>query len=194
MDSFGFLFLANSVLLGIGLSMDAFSVSLADGLCEAGMPKRRMAALASVFGFFQALMPMVGWVCVHTLARRFQAFARLVPWIALALLVFLGVRMLVEGARKKEVACPVRKGPGTVLLQGVATSIDALSVGFAIASFTLPLALVCSLVIALTTFCVCLLGLALGKRCAVRLQGKASILGGAILIIIGLEIFLRGVL
>ena len=76
--SIGFMFLFNSVLLGVGLAMDAFSVSLANGLNEPQMGTRRMCGIAGVFAFFQALMPMTGWVCIHTIVSHFQAFEKLI--------------------------------------------------------------------------------------------------------------------
>ena len=95
--SIGFMFLFNSVLLGVGLAMDAFSVSLANGLNEPQMGTRRMCGIAGVFAFFQALMPMTGWVCIHTIVSHFQAFEKLIPWIALVLLLYIGGSMLKEG-------------------------------------------------------------------------------------------------
>jgi len=91
------MFLFNSVLLGVGLAMDAFSVSLANGLNEPQMGTRRMCGIAGVFAFFQALMPMTGWVCIHTIVSHFQAFEKLIPWIALVLLLYIGGSMLKEG-------------------------------------------------------------------------------------------------
>ena len=81
-----FWFFFNSVLLGVGLAMDAFSVSLANGLHEPHMKKRRMFLISGTFAFFQALMPMAGWICVHTVLEKFEAFEKFIPWIALALL------------------------------------------------------------------------------------------------------------
>ena len=80
-------FFVNSLLLGVGLAMDAFSVSLANGLNEPHMPKRKFVFIAATFAFFQALMPMIGWVCVHTIAQYFQSFEKAIPWIALILLL-----------------------------------------------------------------------------------------------------------
>ena len=94
----GFRFFFNSIMLGVGLAMDAFSVSLANGLHEPGMGKRRMAGIALVFAIFQALMPLIGWVCIHTIVQYFQAFEKLIPWIALILLCYIGGNMLKEGA------------------------------------------------------------------------------------------------
>ena len=192
---FSFVFFFNSILLGVGLAMDAFSVSMANGLNEPQMGRGKMCAIAGVFAGFQALMPMVGWICVHTVVRYFQAFERYIPWIALILLGFIGGKMLVEAVRHPEADGEhVGVGVGALLVQGVATSIDALSVGFTIAEYGTVMALVCCLMIAAVTFVICVGGLLLGKTFGTRLAGKASILGGVILILIGLEIFVNGVL
>lgn len=194
--SWSFTFFFNSVLLGVGLAMDAFSVSLANGLNESTMRRGRMLGIAGVFAFFQALMPMTGWICIHTIAQIFQSFEKLIPWIALALLGFIGGKMLVEGLRggDQEENRSSRLGLGALLVQGVATSIDALSVGFTIAEYNWLMALVCSLIIAAVTLPICLGGLVLGRKFGTRLAGRAQILGGAILIFIGLEIFISSLL
>ena len=187
------IFFFNSALLGVGLAMDAFSVSLANGLNEPRMSRRRACAIAGTFAFFQCLMPLLGWLCVHTLVERFAAFQRYVPWIALALLLFIGGSMLREGLRGGGAEEVSGVGVGALLLQGVATSIDALSVGFTISEYELVPALTAALVIAAVTFGVCMGGLKLGRAVGTRLSGRASILGGVILIGIGIEIFIQGV-
>jgi len=186
-------FFFNSALLGAGLAMDAVSVSLANGLNEPQMSRRRMCAVAGTFAFFQWLMPLLGWLCVHTLVERFAAFQRFVPWIALFLLLYIGGSMLREGLRGGEETERAGVGVGALLMQGVATSIDALSVGFTIAAYGAGAALVCALVIAGVTFALCVGALKLGRVAGTRLAGKASILGGVILILIGVEIFVKGV-
>ena len=191
--NFSLMFFVNSILLGVGLAMDAFTVSLANGLNEPRMRRKKMCLIAAVFAFFQALMPMTGWVCVHTIVQVFQTFEMFIPWIALFLLVYIGSKMILEGknedAEKDEIS---RLGRSALLMQGIATSIDALSVGFTIADYKMFMALVCSLIIAAVTFVICMAGLHLGKRFGTRFAGKASILGGVILIAIGLEIFISG--
>lgn len=174
--------------------MDAFSVSLANGLNEPAMKKKKMCGIAGVFAGFQALMPMIGWVCVHTIVQYFKAFEKFIPWIALILLLFIGGKMLIEGIKNKdgEVEKP-KVGFGALLVQGVATSIDALSVGFTISEYGLVMALVCALIIAVVTFFVCLTGLVIGKKFGTKFSNKAEILGGVILIAIGIEIFITGV-
>lgn len=189
-----FLFFVNSALLGVGLAMDAFSVSLANGLNEPRMKGRKMWGEAGIFALFQAIMPMIGWICVHTIIQYFRSFEKLIPWIALILLLFIGGEMLLEGIKSKESDCEKRKvGLTALLVQGVATSIDALSVGFTIAEYGFLMALVCALIIAVVTFIICMAGLAIGRKFGTKLSGKASILGGVILILIGLEIFITGV-
>lgn len=197
--SIDLLFLLNSVLLGVGLAMDAFSVSMANGLSEPRMGKGRMCAIAGVYGFFQALMPMMGWVCVHTVVQYFEKFQLFIPWIALGLLAYIGGKMLAEGIRGEDVEAEKKAAlsPGTLILQGIATSIDALSVGFTIAEYNCPTAFLCSMIIAVVTFFICLAGLAIGKfgaNASDRLAGRSSILGGVILIAIGLEIFISSFL
>ena len=188
-----FVFFLNSALLGVGLAMDAFSVSLANGLHEPKMSGGRMCGIAGVFAGFQALMPMAGWVCVHTILQYFQAFETLIPWIALGLLGYIGGKMLLEGVRGGEEEAPAL-GLSALLVQGVATSIDALSVGFTIAGYGLVQALVCAAIIAAVTFVICTVGLLIGRRFGTVFADKASILGGVILIGIGLEIFITSFL
>ncbi len=189
-----FMFFFESVLLGVGLAMDAFSVSMANGLNEPKMKKGKMLGIAGVFGGFQALMPLIGWICVHTLLQCFTAFEPLIPWIALVLLVFIGGKMLMDGIRNKgEDEEAVKLGIGVLLVQGVATSIDALSVGFTIAEYKLPMALAAALIIAVVTFVICMAGLLIGKKFGTKLSNRAQILGGVILIVIGIEIFVTGV-
>ena len=173
--------------------MDAFSVSLANGLHDPHMSRRRGAIIAGTFGVFQAVMPMAGWLCVHTIVELFSAFEKFVPWIALALLGYIGGKMLLEGIKGEEAEEAAELSAGALFMQGVATSIDALSVGFTISEYGWLMALVCSLIVATVTFFLCEAGLSLGKKFGTKLSGKASILGGVILIGIGLEIFISGV-
>lgn len=190
-----FVFLINSVLLGVGLAMDAFSVSLANGLNEPGMNKGRMSLIAGVFALFQAAMPMAGWICVHTIVQYFTRFEKLIPWIALILLCYIGGKMLLEGIKGEEGEDKAEKlSIGALLIQGVATSIDALSVGFTIAEYNAVMALLCSVIIAVVTFAICIIGLILGKKFGTKFANKATVFGGIILIGIGIEIFVTGVL
>lgn len=184
-------FFISSIMLGVGLAMDAFSVSLANGLHEPKMKPERISKVAGVFALFQTLMPLIGWFCVHNMVKFFTAFEKFIPWIALILLCYIGGKMLLDGIRNKE---EEEEAAGTglkaLIIQGIATSIDALSVGFTISDYNALMAVVASLVIGVVTFVICTVGVIIGKKFGTRLAGKANILGGVILIIIGIEIFI----
>lgn len=198
-------FVLNSILLGAGLAMDAFSVSIANGLNEPHMPRSKMCRVAGTYAGYQFAMPMIGWFCVHAVAEQFEMFRKFIPWIALLLLALIGGKMLAEGirsvrsgksaeaeeAQRKQEAC---LGFGTLMVQGIATSIDALSVGFTISDYGTMMAAGCSFLIAVTTFVLCMAGLKFGKEFGERLADKATIFGGLLLIAIGVEIFVKGVL
>ncbi len=188
-------FYITGIGLGVGLAMDAFSVSLANGLHEPEMKLNKMLSVSGTFAFFQALMPMIGWLLVHTLLEYFKVFEKFIPWIALVLLVFIGGKMLIEGLEKNSTENdPVKLSIGTVIVQGIATSIDALSVGFTISGHNLVMALITALIIAVVTFVICFFGIIIGKKFGTHFSNKASVFGGVILIIIGIEIFLTGIL
>jgi putative Mn2+ efflux pump MntP len=215
------LFIGNSILLGVALAMDAFSVSVAHGLSAPNMKSSHMMTIAGVFAFFQFLMPMIGWICVHTIAQQFVAFEKAVPWIALILLAALGINMIREGVQEKRMEAEVSDGveanavcnandrgvydsgtrgtkntgmrlaAGVLLAQGIATSIDALSVGFTISSYRALMAFAASLIIAIVTFAICVGGVKIGQKIGERFNSYATIIGGLILIAIGLEIFIQ---
>ncbi len=194
----GFAFILTSILMGFALAMDAFSVSIANGLTWPHMSRKRMSLIAGTYAFFQFAMPMIGWICVHTAAQYFTVFQKFIPWIALILLALIGGNMIREGLKKdtpgdEEAAKPHMLSLGTLALQGVATSIDALSVGFTISDYGAASALIAALLIAVTTFVICMIGLLFGKKFGERLADKATVIGGLILIAIGIEIFVKGV-
>lgn len=188
------IFFINSILLGVGLAMDAFSVSLANGLHDPKMKTGKMCGVAGTYAGFQFLMPMIGWICVHTVVEYFKAFEKCIPWIALILLLYIGGSMLKEafsGEEEDEGASALTIK--VLMIQGIATAIDALSVGFTISEYDWLMAFVCALIIAVVTFIICMGGLSIGKKFGTKLAGKAGILGGVILICIGIEIFVKGI-
>ncbi|MCF0135468.1 MAG: manganese efflux pump [Lachnospiraceae bacterium] len=197
-------FFINSILLGAGLAMDAFSVSLANGLVEPGMKKSKMIGISGTYALFQWFMPMAGWIMVHTIARIFGFFEKLIPWIAFLLLAYIGGKMLVEGIQDlktqkngtEEEDASEKKGLtfGALMMQGVATSIDALSVGFTIADYGWLMAFVSAVVIGITTWIITICGLAIGKKFGTKLAGKATVLGGVILVSIGLNILRKSLI
>lgn len=194
-----FQFILTSVLLGIGLTMDAFSVSIANGLHEPDMKKVKMVGVAGTYAFFQFAMPMIGWICVHTIVEKFEKFEYAIPWIALILLLYIGGKMIIENLRSKgddeEKDNSIKKlGFWTLMVQGVATAIDALSVGFTISDYGIYKALICGLIIAAVTFGFCIFGLLFGKKVGSKFSSRAELIGGIILVCIGLEIFISGMI
>ena len=194
----GFLFIFNSLALGVGLAMDAFSVSLANGLNAPKMHRRHAIFIASVFGVMQGLMPLIGWIMVHTVIEKFKVVEMAIPYIALLLLGYIGTKMLLDGIKEMKCAdckanpdaCKKALTIPTILVQGVATSIDALSVGFTISEYNIWHALICTAIIATVTLVICYAGIHIGKKFGTALAGRSSIFGGIILIFIGIEIFI----
>ena len=190
----------NSLLLGAGLAMDAFSVSVANGLEEPSMKKSRVCAIAGVYALFQFAMPLAGWFFVHSVAEMFIIVQPFIPWIAFILLCFIGGKMVYEGFAKRTqgdkqeeepAASPKKLTAAVILVQGLATSIDALSVGFTISGYRAFAALLSSLIIGAVTFAICAAGLVFGKKLGERFADKATVIGGFILIGIGLEILIK---
>ena len=192
----------NSLLLGAALAMDAFSVSVANGIIETDMKKGRMLKIAGVYAAFQMMMPLIGWFLVKNVAEMFTAFHAFIPWIALILLLFIGGKMILEGIQEKKQTKKEKDGQqekaakltfSALIVQGIATSIDALSVGFTIADYSVIEALLSALIIGVVTLAICFVGLAFGKRIGNKFSSTATIIGGAILIFIGIEVFVRGI-
>ena len=188
-------FLRNSILLGVGLAMDAFSVSLACGLDRPGLTRRQAWMPALVFGVFQFLMPLIGYLPVRMAAEAFTPFADIVHWVAAFLLFFIGGKMLYEGWSQRKDALPAQEEIrfSRLLVLGLATSLDALSVGFAIASYTHVQALVSALLIGMVTVLICRLGVQLGRDLGRVLSRFAPMVGGILLIGIGLEMAVKAV-
>lgn len=206
-----------SLMLGVGLAMDACAVSMTNGLNEPKMRAGKAMGIGGMFAFFQALMPMIGWTCVSLVAERFAIFAEWVPYIALVLLVIIGVKMLYDGfkdmakSKKQFTSCKAGAEELTektetgaskpltfvaLIIQAVATSIDALSTGFSLADIAGNAwwkALVCVGIIAVVTFGISVAGIYVGKKVGNKLGSRAEIVGGVILICIGIEIFVSGV-
>ena len=189
-----------SIGLGVSLAMDAFSVSLANGLNEPTMSVKKSLGVAGIFGLFQGMMPFIGWVLVTQLTAVFNWLSPFIPWVALGLLGFIGGKMLYEGIReykcKKDGGgdeCPVPQKLTftSLLVQGFATSIDALSGGTTIDEYSWLQAAVCALIVAVITFGICFAGVFIGKKSGTALASKSAIFGGFILIVIGLWIFIK---
>ena len=190
-------FLLYAIGLGVSLAMDAFSVSLANGLSEPRMRARKATLIAGMFALFQALMPLLGWICLHTVVSVFSVIEKTIPWISLAILGFIGGKMIYDAVRTKcngeASVSTAHLGFGALIIQAIATSIDALTAGLAFADYNFWEALLSAAIIALITFIICLFGVIIGKRSGTCLSAKAGLLGGVILVAIGIEIFVTGI-
>lgn len=178
--------------MAFGLSMDAFAVSVSDGICYQKEKKKLILAAIS-FGVFQALMPLIGYFVGETFSQYVEAVDH---WIALVLLAFLGGKMLIEAIHElrhpEEECCAVAFTYKMIFTQSVATSIDALAAGVTLAvSFPTTNPLLAVSLIGVTTAVCCLFGAFLGKKFGAMMKEKAAILGGVILIGIGLKIFIE---
>ena len=191
-----------SLGLGLGLTMDACAVSMSNGLNEPQMKFGKATLIAAMFGFFQAAMPMLGWLCVSLVAEQFAQVAKYIPYVALALLVIIGGKMLYDGIKDRKKPRDEQEAKkltfGVLLAQAVATSIDALSTGFSLAGEHMAgnlwwKALISVGIIGVITFGFSLGSVYIGKKFGTKLGYKAQILGGCILISIGVEIFVTGV-
>ncbi|MBP5446028.1 MAG: manganese efflux pump [Acholeplasmatales bacterium] len=187
------MFILTSILLGIALAMDAFSVSVVNGLNEPNMKSSKKIIIPLVFALFQFLMPLIGYICVYNLAENFKTFADICPYIAFGLLLLIGTKMIIEGIIKKEDDKIITSIP-ILLLQGIATSIDALSVGFAIDDYKMYEAIISCIIIGVITFIICFVGVLIGKIIGKKYNGISSIIGGVILIIIGVIILIKALI
>lgn len=177
--------------VALGLSMDAFAVSISNTMCYKNMRRRQALAASASFGFFQGLMPLVGFLAGQLIHGWIQAVDH---WVALVLLGFIGGKMIIEGIRalRKPGDAPRQEcySLRAMLLQALATSIDALAVGISLAALSGGI-LVPALVIAVITFVVCNAGSELGRKFGVLLGDWAQITGGGVLVGIGVKIFVE---
>ena len=179
------------LFISLGLSMDACAVSISNGICY-NVHKKQIILSAAAFGFFQSFMPVLGFFIGSVFS---DAIASLDHWIALLLLGFLGGKMLIEAIKERrypEACLTISKNltPNTLLVQAIATSIDALAVGVGFAVMKVDI-ISASLSIGIITFVTSIIGSHLGKKFGQMFKHKAEILGGLILVVIGIKIFLE---
>ena len=177
------------ILIGIGLAMDAFSVSVTDGIVL-GRPQLKQAGkIAFFFGFFQFLMPVLGFLLGSAFAKFITAFDH---WVAFGLLAFIGGKMIWEAFHEED-ECNCNKNPleiYTLFILAIATSIDALAVGITFATMSVSV-LFASTIIGILTFFICLLGVYMGSWCGNLLGNKAEVIGGLVLFGIGVKILIE---
>lgn len=182
------------LLIGIGLSMDAFAVSVTNGIVTRGLNWKITLRIALSFGIFQALMPIIGYFAGIYFSGIIESFS---GWVTFALLAFIGIKMIVESVRNRD-SCEsgVERDPISfkmLLMLSIATSIDALAVGVSFALVRTNIWLAASL-IGIVTLIICTIGVRLGKRFGCLFSQKAEIFGGIILIAIGVKILLESLL
>ena len=179
------------VLLGLALAVDAFVVSFSYGLILKRNRWRNAVSLGAATGLGQFVMPVAGWYGTNLVHGYIESIDH---WIAFILLGIIGGKMLIDGikAEDDEETGEFKLDLKELFLLAIATSIDALSVGFTTAGYGLVMAVVCSLIVAVVTFVICETGLCLGKTLGTKLSGKADVLGGVILIGIGIVSWGRG--
>ncbi len=177
-------------LIGVGLSMDAFAVSVTNGMCKSGKTAAISLMCGICFGAFQGIMPSLGFALGSTFSRYIERFDHV---IALVLLCYIGGKMLFDVARGESESSGAGKLKiSELILQGVATSIDALAVGVSFAALINGAQMVFSaLLIAATTFVIAAAGVFIGKKFGSALNNKAQVVGGLILIAIGVKIFVE---
>lgn len=186
-------FAMNSILVGAGLGMDAFTVSVANGINNPKMAGRQQLRIAGTYAFFQFMMPMIGWAGMNLLRHFVPLSGRFMGVLSCVILSWIGIHMLFE-ARKMDGRCEevdVGVSFGTLVLQAIATSIDALSVGVAFASYTLAESLGCYLIVAIVTLVMCTVGLRIGCRVGSMFSKHATMVGGVLLIAIGIEMLIK---
>ncbi len=180
--------------LSLGLAMDAFAVSVSNGICYSKASRKHAVVTALTFGLFQGVMPMIGYLAGHTFRQYIERIDHIV---ALALLAVIGGNMILDAVRELRHPKGCEKNQQfsikLLMMQAVATSIDALAVGVSLAAIRVNLWSACAM-IASVTFACSLTGVLIGKRCGSHWQEKAEIIGGVILIILGVKIFLEHVL
>ncbi len=196
--------ISTGLMLGLGLTMDAAAVSMANGLEEPNMSKKKMIFIAFMYGLFQALMPLIGYFFGNALYNNVPQIEKyhLIPICALVILAFLGIKMIIDGIKeiknKSSDEDILKEAKGltfkVIFIQTIATSIDALSTGLTFSDYNAKEALIVCALIALVTIIVCIISLIIGKKFGAKFGKIALIIGGVILTVIGLEIFITGMI
>ena len=182
-------YLVEFLLLGVGLAMDAFAVSICKGLAMRKVNKKQAVIIALFFGGFQAIMPVIGWLLCKGFQTYIEAFDH---WIAFALLAFIGVKMIIETLREKEDDVVIEEmdpplDMKEMLMLAIATSIDALAVGISLAALDRPI-VESAAIIGVVTFVISIIGVYIGNFFGNRYKKRAELTGGIILVLIGVKI------
>jgi len=180
-------------MIGVGLSMDAFAVSLCKGLNMRKINYKHASVIALFFGGFQALMPFIGWL----LGKQFERFITAYDhWIAFGLLLIIGGKMIIDvikGGEDEETKGGEKLDIKELFVLAVATSIDALAVGVSFAFLQVEIVPAIT-IIGITTFCLSFIGVAIGNRFGMKFKDKAQLAGGIVLVLIGIKILVEGLI
>ena len=183
-----------AILLGFGLAMDACAVSTTDWLSEPNMRWKKILLISGMFGFFQMIMPVLGYLSITVfslfLGENFtKIFSYVVPYLALIILCYLGIKLIIDTIKNKDDSLTKKITFSIIFVQAIATSIDALSVGVVLGDLAMFEAMMSFLIIGIITFFMCVVAIIVGKKFGNLFSSKAGIIGGSILIFIGFEIF-----
>ena len=183
-----------AILLGIGLAMDASAVSTTDGMSDPNMKWKKMILISGMFGFFQMMMPVLGYLAVTifslVLGEGFtRIFSYFVPYLSLIILCYLGIKLIIDTVKNKDEVENKKITISVILIQAIATSFDALSVGVVLGDLEMYKAMISFALIGIITMLMCILAICIGKKFGTIFSSKAGIVGGSILILIGFEIF-----
>ena len=182
------------LLTSVSMAVDATTVNAANGLEEPDMKVSKMAFIAGVFGLMQFLMPCIGYFIGYIFKSFLEAW---IPWIGFILLTLLAIKTFIDWLKERKGEEEIEKkkiGFGTIMLQGVATSIDALCIGFVYLSLTIPYALLAFGIIGIVTFLMSFASVLLAKKVAGPLSKWAGLLAAIIFLCIGIKILLEGIL
>lgn len=180
------LFYLNSLMLGVGLAVDAFIIALGNGVNRIG--GRRGLVAAMLLAVFQFAAVMSGWAVAHAAYEQFSRIRLIFSWAAVVVFLYMSVKMFMAAAKDDNEKISVKQGVWAVILQSAAASADALTVGFTVEEYGVIAAIICSAIIAAVTFVVYLFGHFLGKRFGIKLGRGASVIGGLAFIAIAVEI------
>lgn len=187
-----YIYFLKTFLLSIGLAMDACIISLSSGInlgCTVKISKLCLMALS--FAFFQAIMPIIGFFLGSVVVEYIKRF---IPYMVLVILLFFGIRMIISGVLNKEKVRPVNLSFWQILCLSFVTSIDSLSIGLTFAEYSYMMLFVSAVMIAVTNFILSIVGALIGKRFGKGSKNKAEIIGGVVLVVMGIEIFILSIL
>lgn len=175
------------ILIAIGLSMDAACVSMSNGMCYKSKFKQ-IFSIGLAFGLFQGIMPLIGYFAGSLFSKQISSFDH---WLALILLIIIGGKMIYDAVKDdEEISCRTKLTFKLLIVQAIATSIDALAIGVGFAAMNVNIYIAAS-IIAVTTFILSMIAVKIGEKIGIKLNQKAGIFGGTILILIGFKIFIE---